>query len=152
MLELVVFIGLPASGKTSFYRERFASTHAHVSKDLMARKTGKQRRMERRLREHLQAGESVVVDNTNPGRADREPLIALAREADARVVGYYFRSRLAECEVRNAERADAARVPDVGLRDVAARLQAPAYDEGFDELFYVSIGDGFQVEPWNEDI
>jgi len=32
-LELVVFTGLQASGKTSFYRHHLADTHAHVSKD-----------------------------------------------------------------------------------------------------------------------
>jgi predicted kinase len=36
-MELVVFIGLPASGKSSFYRQRFSSTHALVSKDRMSR-------------------------------------------------------------------------------------------------------------------
>jgi predicted kinase len=30
--ELVVLIGLPAAGKTSFYRARLAATHVHVSK------------------------------------------------------------------------------------------------------------------------
>jgi len=35
--QLVIFVGLQAAGKSSFFRERFASTHAHVSKDLMPR-------------------------------------------------------------------------------------------------------------------
>jgi predicted kinase len=32
-MELVIFIGLQASGKSTFYHERFARTHVHVSKD-----------------------------------------------------------------------------------------------------------------------
>ena len=32
-LELVLFIGLQAAGKSSFYRTRFAGSHALVSKD-----------------------------------------------------------------------------------------------------------------------
>jgi len=38
--ELIIFAGLPAAGKSSYYREHFAATHVHVSKDLMP-KTGR---------------------------------------------------------------------------------------------------------------
>jgi hypothetical protein len=38
-VELVIFIGLQASGKTSFYRACFAATHAHVSRDNSRRST-----------------------------------------------------------------------------------------------------------------
>jgi predicted kinase len=31
----VILIGLPAAGKTTFYREKFHATHDHVSKDLL---------------------------------------------------------------------------------------------------------------------
>ena len=33
--ELVIFVGLQASGKSSFFQEWFAATHEHVSKDLL---------------------------------------------------------------------------------------------------------------------
>ena len=33
-IELVILVGLQASGKSTFFRERFAATHEHVSKDL----------------------------------------------------------------------------------------------------------------------
>jgi hypothetical protein len=33
-MELVIFIGLQASGKRTFSRERFAVPHEHVGKDL----------------------------------------------------------------------------------------------------------------------
>ena len=33
MSELVIFIGIPASGKTSFYKERFFPSHVYVSLD-----------------------------------------------------------------------------------------------------------------------
>ena len=35
----MILVGLPGAGKTTFYRERFAATHRHVSKDLMPRYT-----------------------------------------------------------------------------------------------------------------
>ena len=42
-------------------------------------------------------------------------------------------------------------MPAVALRATAAQLERPAQDEGFAELWYVSIRDGeFVVQPWNE--
>jgi len=32
--ECVILIGLPAAGKSTLYRDRFATTHLHISKDL----------------------------------------------------------------------------------------------------------------------
>ena len=34
-MEAIVFIGLQASGKSSFYKERFFSTHVRISLDLL---------------------------------------------------------------------------------------------------------------------
>jgi predicted kinase len=87
-VECVVFVGLPASGKSTFYRQRFASTHTHISKDLLPGSANKSVRQARDLRAALGAGQSVVVDNTNPAVADREEIIGVARQVGARVIGY----------------------------------------------------------------
>jgi predicted kinase len=34
-LELLIFVGIQAAGKSTCYRTHFAATHVHVSKDLM---------------------------------------------------------------------------------------------------------------------
>jgi hypothetical protein len=36
-MELVLLVGLPGAGKTSFFRQRFAETHVHVSGALIRR-------------------------------------------------------------------------------------------------------------------
>ena len=33
MSEIVIFVGIPASGKTTFYKERFFPSHVYVSQD-----------------------------------------------------------------------------------------------------------------------
>jgi predicted kinase len=149
--ELVVLIGLQASGKTSFFHERFARSHLHVSKDLFPNARDRESKQQRLLREALEAGRSIVLDNTNPSRHARASAIALARSLDAKVIGFYFESRFAVCAERNSMRVGKAKVPEVALRATASRLERPTLDEGFSELWYVSIRqDGFVVEPWTQ--
>jgi predicted kinase len=150
-VELVIFIGLQASGKTSFYRHRFADSHVHVSKDSFPKSRNRERRQNRLIQEALEAGNSVVLDNTNPSQQTRAPAIDIARSCGARLVGFYFESRLLLSEERNSQRVGPARVPDVALRATASQLQLPTQEEGFAELWYVSIREGqFLVKPWTE--
>jgi predicted kinase len=145
--ECVIFVGLPASGKTTFYSQRFAATHAHVSKDLWPASPNKESRQARELRAALGAGKSVVVDNTNPAIADRASIITIARELGARVIGYHFTATTREAVGRNRGREGAARVPDVAIFTRAKRMVPPTRSEGFDELFAVKIvaDGGFEV-------
>lgn len=148
--EVVLFIGLPGAGKSTFYRTRFASTHVQVSKDLMPRSARhKSARQLRQIEAALAEGRSVVVDNTNVTRADREPVIAKAHELGARAVGFWFRSSPRDSMRRNAGRQGRARVPDAAIRGFARRFETPAFEEGFDALFAVHTLDegGFAVEP-----
>jgi predicted kinase len=147
-MELVILVGLPGSGKTTFYQSRFAPTHAHVSKDLMPNVRDRGARQLALIDEALRSGRSVVVDNTSPRLVDRAPLIAAARRHGARVAGYVLDTSRGECLKRNRLREGKARVPDVAVHVTAARLQPPTLEEGFDELFTVhAVDGGFTVEP-----
>ena len=139
MFELVIFIGLQASGKSTFFRDRFAATHTHVSKDLFRNNKNRNRRQGQLIEAALQEGKSVVVDNTNPTAEERRPLIELGRRYGAKIVGYYFESEVRQCLERNRQRTGKARVPDVALYATAKKLVRPSYLDGFDELFYVRI-------------
>jgi predicted kinase len=151
--ELVVLVGLQGSGKSSFYRSRFAGTHDWVSKDRFPNHRRPARRQRQLIEEALAAGRSVVVDNTNPTAEDRAELIGLARAHGAGVVGFYFESRLADCLERNSQREGKARVPDVALYVTLGRLCRPSLAEGFDRLYHVRLlGEGrFEVLNWNEE-
>jgi predicted kinase len=148
VLELVIFVGLQASGKSTFFGERFAATHEHVSKDLFPNNRNRNRRQERLIRAALEAGSPVVVDNTNPTPEARQSLIELGREHGAKVVGYYFESSARESVGRNRLRAGKAKVPDVAIYATAKKLVPLSYSEGFDELFSVILtGSSFEVRP-----
>jgi predicted kinase len=148
-MELVILVGLPGSGKSTFYRERFTSTHALVSKDLLKSAGRPQRRQEALIADALAAGRSVVVDNTNPAVKDRAPLIALGRAHGARVVAYFFRTTPGDCLARNRLREGAARVPNAAIFIINKKLQPPSLEEGLDALYEVTLESpsGFAVSP-----
>jgi len=140
-LECVIFIGLPGAGKSSLYRERFANTHVHVSKDLWPNATKRQARQQALIEDSLATGSSVVIDNTNPTVAERARLIAFARARGARVVGYFFDVTTRAAVARNANRTGKSKVRNVAIFTVAKRLQRPTTAEGFDQLFRVEIAE-----------
>lgn len=146
-MDLVIFVGLQASGKSTFFHHRFEATHELVSKDLLRNNKNRNRRQRYLISAALEVGSSVVVDNTNPAIEDRGPLIVLGREHGARIIGYYFESQTRRCLVRNRQRE--ARVPDVALYATAKKLAPPSYAEGFDELYDVRISSDstFEVTP-----
>ncbi len=142
----VLLIGIPASGKSSFFRERFGETHVRVNRDML----GTTHRV-RLLRDTcLAGGISFVLDNTNVSRSERAEHIQAARAAGFRVEGYFLQSRRGECAERNRARPEAQRVPEVAVGDMSARLELPAAAEGFDALHLVRLlpGGGFDVQEW----
>jgi predicted kinase len=150
--ECVILIGLPASGKTTFYRERFAATHTHVSKDLLRNNRRADRRQEELISESLVRGRSVVVDNTNASIDARASLIALAKAHGAMVTGYYFPTEPADALRRNRARQGHERVPDVAIFAIRKRLEPPTPAEGFDGLFIVALDEAkssFEVMPYS---
>jgi predicted kinase len=140
-MECVILIGLPASGKSTFYRERFGGTHELVSKDAMRHNRRPQRRQEQLIEASLAAGRSVVVDNTNPLVSERASIIAIARRHGAQVAGYFFPTEARDALRRNRARQGRDRVPDVAIFATRKRLEVPTYDEGFDHLSIVTVNE-----------
>lgn len=148
VIECVILVGLQGSGKTTFYQQRFSSTHRHISKDNWPNAARKRDRQAREIADALAARQPFVIDNTNPTVADRAAIISLVR-GQARIVGYYFDVSTREAIGRNRAREGRARVPDVAIFTTAKRLVIPTFEEGFAELCRVSVGPTgeFDVEP-----
>lgn len=148
-MEVVIFIGLQASGKSSFFRERFFETHVRVNLDML-----RTRNRERILIDAcFRAKQSFVVDNTNLTAEERGKIIALAQEHQFHVIGYYFRSSVSESLARNAKREGKARIPERGILASHKRLEVPQKSEGFDALYYVQIGPGgFEMKEWDDEV
>ncbi|MFQ5793206.1 MAG: AAA family ATPase [Acidobacteriota bacterium] len=147
-MELAVLTGIPGAGKSTFCAKHLKETHEHVSLDNWRGKKNRRRREETRIREALQAGRNVVVDNTNPTAAERARYAAMARELGAELVAYYFPVDRNGCLARNRRRADKKVVPDSGFFVILGKLQPPSRAEGFREIYIVKVAEngGFSVE------
>lgn len=144
-MEAIIFCGIQASGKSSFFKERFFGTHMHLSLDLLNTRNRLGRFMETCLTTQM----PFVIDNTNPTRTEREQYIRAAKARHYRVIGYYFRSDISDALRRNAQRQGKALIPEQGLKATYNKLQLPAREEGYDELYDVELtADGFVVKEW----
>lgn len=145
--EIIIFTGIPASGKTTFYEQNFAATHTHVSLDILHTRNQENKMLE----EVFASGKSCVIDNTNVSVSERKKYIDIAQKYNYKIIGYYFRSSIDECRIRNDQRQGKKQVPEIALRYKAAHLERPAMQEGFDELYYVKIvDDKFEITPYQE--
>lgn len=144
-MEAIIFMGLQASGKSSFYRAKFIDTHIRLNLDML-----KTRHREQILfNACLVAKQPFVIDNTNPTISDRQRYIIPAKQYKFTITGYYFQSSIEECKQRNSKREGKSKIPLVGILATYKKLQLPSYQEGFDRLYCVNVVKNFfLVKEW----
>ena len=149
-MEAVIFVGLQASGKSTFYQERFFRTHLRINLDML-----KTRHRERKLLQVcIETQQPFVIDNTNPTREERAVYMTAAKQAGFRIIAYIFSSRIEDCKRRNALRSVDQQIPLIGMLGTAGRMQIPTRDEGYDARYYVQLQEstGFVVEAWRDEV
>ncbi|WP_174493512.1 ATP-binding protein [Acinetobacter sp. Marseille-Q1623] len=134
-MQLIIFTGVQASGKSTFYKEYFYKTHLRLNLDML-----KTRHRENILFEAALASKTkMVIDNTNMTKADRARYIQRAKDAEFEVISYYFEADLDSALERNRQRFGKERIPDQGVLATAKKFELPSLQEGFDELYKVNI-------------
>ncbi len=148
-MEAIIFVGIQASGKSSFYRERFFDTHLRINLDMLKTRN----REQILLHACIEAKQPFVIDNTNPSAEGRARYIGPARSAGFRVLGHYFHAPVTEALDRNKERTGKDRIPEKGIFGTQKRLHVPSFEEGFDALYRVRIDEEgrFVVEEWSDE-
>ena len=145
---MIIFIGIQGAGKTTYYKQHLSDTCLHVSLDELHT-----RNKERLLIEDcIRNGRDFVVDNTNPTRSDRERYILPAKNADYRVIGYFFESKLKDCIARNDLREGKKRIDPKAIAATSNCLELPDLSEGFDELYFIAHkGDEMIRKKWRSE-
>lgn len=148
-MEAVIFCGIQATGKTTFFKERFFKTHMRISLDQLNTRNKELRFIET----CILTSHPFVIDNTNPSAEERAKYIAIAKAGKFRVIGYYFQSRISYALTRNDQRSGKEKIPEVGIKGTFKRLSLPCIDEGFDELYYVTADNNtFTVKEWSDEV
>ncbi len=145
--QAIIFMGIQASGKTTFYEQMLADKgYTHISLDVLHTR----KKEDLLLVDCLENGRSLVVDNTNPEVSVREKYITKAKEYGYQVIGIFFQSRVKDCMRRNEQRG--LKVPQKAIACTSRNLQLPSLEEGFDELYFVSINNNnqFKISPWRD--
>ena len=150
MIEAIIFIGIQATGKSTFFQQRFFNTHVRINLDML-RTRNRERVL---LAACLEAKQPFVIDNTNLTRQGRAGYISQAKAAGFSGAGYYFKSTLKAALERNRQRSGKALIPEKGIIGAYRKLELPSFDEGFDQLFYVEIAEGgqFIVMEWIDEV
>jgi len=148
-MQAIIFCGIQASGKTTFYKNHFLRTHVHISLDLL-----KTRHWEHIfLQACLNTQQAFVVDNTNPTKAEREKYISLAKQHKYKITGYYFKADINEALSRNARREGKENIPEVGVRSTHKKFELPEMNEGFDKLYIVEMkGSDFIIKEYSDEV
>lgn len=148
-MEAVIFCGIQATGKTTFFKERFFKTHIRISLDQLNTRNKELRFIET----CIDTSHPFVVDNTNPSVEERAKYIAIAKANKFKVVGYYFQSKVADALARNNQRFGKEKILEIGIKGTYKRLILPNMNEGFDELYYVMAENNmFIVKEWADEI
>ena len=135
MVRLVVLVGLPGSGKSTFSKNFAECGWTVVCQDIL----GDRRACEVAVDAALQAGGRVVVDRTNIDAAQRAHWVRIARSRDigpAQTACVYLDIRPGECKRRILARVDHPTLPATAegaavVWSFRRRQQPPASEEGF---------------------
>jgi len=142
--ELILFVGRPASGKSTFARKHFVPAgYVHVNQDTLKTKE----RCIKAAREAMESGKSVVVDNTNPSASTRREYTSIAEEKGISYRCFYFETNEDLAYHLNYFREkiqNVRRIPDVGYNQFRSKFEEPTMKEGFDEVKKIQFVPDFQ--------
>src|SRR5713226_6471179 len=143
---VVLAIGLPGSGKSSWFkRHSIHPLSSDLLRELLFDDAQEQRfqdlvfsNLRSMLKARLIARRPMnYVDATNLTPHDRSSWIKLAKDYGYDVQGLYFDVPLEVCMERHQRRGRA--VPEDIMRKMAGKLKAPTFDEGFSKITVVRV-------------
>jgi predicted kinase len=140
-MRIVVLVGLPGSGKSTYVeRQGGVALSSDALRKLLADDETTQtihdqvfQSLRYLLRERLSLGRPVTyIDATNLTPEERRPYIGIGKSHGCELEAVYFNVPLGVCRERNARRHRV--VPEEALLAMSARLVPPSIAEGFDRV------------------
>ena len=142
MRVLIVFCGIPASGKTTTSQEASKQYHAKLycfdEYKIEARKLSGKTSHERMYSEIIQdllAGHDVILDDLHTRLEWRQDLLDAIQEVPCKKILVVMTTPLEECVRRNSQRQD-GKLSDSVIYHLYSRYQPPSLEEGWDDILY----------------
>jgi len=143
---MILAIGSPASGKSTFYQRHFKNRNfVHVNRDTL--KTIP--KCLSLVRSSLLNNQSVYIDNTHPTRESREIFISIAKELNIPVNCLQFTTDEWLCKHLDVYRSITRKLeplPAVAFNTFRSRYQPPLEDEGFEKIIQIPFDANFSSD------
>ena len=138
-MEMILFVGLPGSGKSTFYKNYYFNTHLRISNDLLKTKN----RTQKLLDFCRETNMSFVIDNTCTTKDVRKRYLDYCKSIRAPIkkVCIFFDTSIETCIERNNCRVGKECIPKKAIMMKAKELERPSLEEGFDELIVIDGGE-----------
>ncbi|KAI9276987.1 polynucleotide kinase 3 phosphatase [Phascolomyces articulosus] len=144
--EVIVCVGYPASGKSSFCKKHVVSKgYVYVNQDTLKTRD----KCIKACQQALSEGKSVIVDNTNPEASTRANYIRLAKQANVGVRCFYFtadenlarhNSYFRALHTRSGEEEQKREVLSImAYNSFKSKFQQPKESEGFKEVKHINF-------------
>lgn len=146
--EVVVFVGCPASGKSSFYHQQMAKSHDSVNRDQL----GTWQKCVNACEAAVRRGRSVVIDNTNPDVESRKRYLDIAKKLGVPSRCFVFTTSHSHAMHNNKFRELTNKdpkykpVPELAFNMFKSRFVEPTLAEGFTEIVKVQFVPHFSSE------
>lgn len=144
--KLIIMMGVPGSGKSTWIKKNKAETDVVVSRDDIRFEMIKEgddyfayedKVIETflfNIRFHLQHGQTVYADATHLNKKARAKVINKVKEFANEIECVWIHPKLETAIERNARREGLARVPNGVIRRMWYQMDIPEVDEGFDKI------------------
>jgi predicted kinase len=132
-MEAIIFCGIQASGKSTFYTQNFFNTHLRISLDLLRTRN----REKEFILSCIKTKMPFVIDNTNPDKESRKRYFEFLQGSGYTAIAYYFQPNIEECLKRNSTRTGRFFVPETAIWSTMRKIEAPEISEGFQNILTV---------------
>jgi bifunctional polynucleotide phosphatase/kinase len=128
--EIIVMVGYPGSGKSTFAQEIFGDYFICAGDE---HKTSK--KMIKVADEYVKKGMSIVFDATNPSKVGRAVYIEYARSKNMPIRCIHITTSMAESLIRNNKREKP--IPKIVYNIYKSKFEEPNITEGFYDVIHI---------------
>ncbi len=145
-LEMIILVGCPGSGKSTFAKKYFKE-YIYINQDKLKTK----KNCLRLCQQSLENKESVVIDNTNPDKEIRKEYIDIAKKFKYPIKCFYMnvdKDLGKHMNYYRFKKSDGKRklIPDIGYNIFFKKYQIPELEEGFNKINMVNPNFKFKKE------